>query len=525
MAQVQQRVLVACTLLLAPSTEARRFYPDDPVETDCMPLPVGKPAKRKEVALFDFLNQSRNMRARSEKPASAVNTLGEVPDSLWFTNRHARKAMTAEELKRGPGNEYAPRAPYWVVGAKIDGITPGFRMKDSAGRLYFVKPDPSSNPEMSTAADVIGSKAFYALGYFTPENHIVQVQRAQLKIAPEARVAGVAGRQRPMSERDLDQILINVPRNKDGSIRMLASYGLAGEVVGPFKFEGTRRDDPNDVVPHEDRRDLRGLAVFCAWLNHTDAKAGNTLDTIVEEYGIRVIRHHLIDFGAILGSDSDMAKNARFGYEYVVPKKGQAFRRMASFGLHATEWERADYPSDRAVGRFESKVFDPEKWVSNYPNPAFVSRRPDDEYWAAKQAMAFTDTDIRALVSTGQYSDERTTAYVAKTLAERRDKIGRAYFLKVLALDHFKVEGGELKFTDLAVKHGFAQARRYEVAWTQFDNEKETHAPIASGNSFQLPKAAPHEYVAAKIHAAGDPKKTVTVYVQGSRVVGLERAW
>ena len=39
---------------------------------------------------------------------------------------------------------------------------------------------------------------------------------------------------------------------------------------------------PNDVVPHEHRRELRALKVFGAWTNLVDMKAGNTLDTVVD---------------------------------------------------------------------------------------------------------------------------------------------------------------------------------------------------------------------------------------------------
>ncbi len=49
--------------------------------------------------------------------------------------------------------------------------------------------------------------------------------------------------------------------------------------------QGTRSDDPNDLVPHEHRRELRALRVFGAWTNLVDWKAGNTLDTLVEENG------------------------------------------------------------------------------------------------------------------------------------------------------------------------------------------------------------------------------------------------
>lgn len=91
------------------------------------------------------------------------------------------------------------------------------------------------------------------------------------------------------------------------------------------------------------------------------------------------------------------------------------------------------------------KVFDPLKWASNYPNPAFVQMQPDDAYWAAKRVMAFSDEDIRTIVETGQYSDSSVVDYITKTLAERRDRIGRVYFTKVLALEQFSVDGGVLE--------------------------------------------------------------------------------
>ena len=40
-------------------------------------------------------------------------------------------------------------------------------------------------------------------------------------------------------------------------------------------------------------------------------------------------------------------------------------------------------------------------------------------------------------------------------LIERRNKIGDAFFRKVLPLENFRVEGNTLKFDDLAVTYGF----------------------------------------------------------------------
>src|SRR5688572_15621596 len=79
--------------------------------------------------------------------------------------------------------------------------------------------------------------------------------RDQLSISEDAKVE-VAGRDRRMNSKDLDLLLDNVPRRKDGSYRVLASLAVKGTPVGPFKYERTRADDPNDTFPHDERRDL-----------------------------------------------------------------------------------------------------------------------------------------------------------------------------------------------------------------------------------------------------------------------------
>jgi len=539
MAQVQQRVLItALALVEAGISHAAKFYPDDPLKQAPAPVRVETARRRKLNDQYDFF---LNTFARpGEKhglgrfiPAGAVNTLGEAPDSEWYTNRHGYRAMSMEELVRGPGDANPPSAdgPWKIIESKLEGITPGFKIEDARGNLYMLKFDPRTNPEMATAADVIGSKFFHALGYNVPENYLVQFPRRRLVLGKRIEIRDAFGKRRTLSERDVDEVLMTVPREPDGSLRAVASRYLTGALLREFRFHGTRRDDPNDVVRHEHRRDLRGLFVFCAWLGHDDSRAINTLDVLVDAGPLRYVKHYLVDFGSILGSASTKANSARSGNEHLFTLRSSAIEFL-SLGFFIPRWARADFPHLPAVGRFESKVFDPEKYRPEYPNPAFRNRLPDDTFWAARQVMRFRDGEIRAIVRAGQYSDPRAEDWIVQCLIERRDKIGRSYFSKVLPLDDFRIRDGQLEFEDLAAKYGFRPPPKLSVEWTRFDNDAERHTPLEGETSFRLPRelatAALPAYYAASIR--GDNRaQAVQVYVRktgaGVEVVGVERTW
>ena len=443
-----------------------------------------------------------------------------------------RSRLTRDELQRGAGNRNEPVFPFTIIGGKVEGISPGFRMRDSAGRTYFVKSDPLSYPELATAADVIVSKFLWAVGYNTPENYIIYPRLEDFRVAEDATTKAPNGGDRKMTWSDFEGIVAMIPQSEGGVFRIMASLAVAGKPIGPFRYADTRSDDPNDIVPHENRRDLRGLSVIASWLNHTDAKANNSLDTIVENGKLRYVKHYLIDFGSALGSDSDRPKDARFGHKFMLPTPWEALGKTLALGLYSPEWERADFPNIPGVGHFEAETFEPERWKTDYPNPAFLSRLPDDAYWAAKQVMAFSNDDIRMIVETGRFSDRRAVDYLTTTLAARRDKIGRTFFSKVLPLDNFRVENAELRFDDLATKYGFRAAEQYTVQWSRFDNSSGRQESL-DDTSAKLPaeaaEAAAGTYFAALITSPKVPSQTVTVYVRAERdafkVVGIDRTW
>jgi hypothetical protein len=524
---------------------AQKFLPDDPLTIDQDDLAdVGEPRSRGLSDYYDFLQHTFMTPGNlSKKTALNINTLGEVPDSSWFQNRHGQRRMTIEQLVRGPNSGDGPsRDGKWVVTqAKTEGITPGFRIRDPHGDIYVIKFDPLSNPEMATAADVISAKFFFAAGYNVPENYLAFFGRDELTVDPDATISVGLGPPRRMTESDLDQILSRVYKTPDDRYRAVASKLLAGRPIGPFKYYGTRSDDPNDVIPHEQRRELRGLRVLSAWLNHDDSRAINTLDTVITENGPKYIRHYLIDFGSTLGSGSVGAQKPRAGWEYIW-EPAPVFRRILTLGLWDSSWIRIPYPDLPSIGRFESTVFDPDQWKPEYPNPAFMNALPDDSYWAAKIVMAFSDDDIRAVVRTGGLTDQKAEQYLIQTLIERRDKIGRHYINGVLSTDHFKVNNGRLESEHLASLYGFAQRpSKYALAWFKFDNEKETKIPLGAestveGSAFPIPEdflndTAPYFGVdvwADDGHGQTDKSRKISIFLNRSatlRIVGIERSW
>ena len=52
--------------------------------------------------------------------------------------------------------------------------------------------------------------------------------------------------------------------------------------------------------------------VFGAWLNLTDLKAGNTLDTLISENGRSVVRHYLQDVGSTFGTGALVGRRETF---------------------------------------------------------------------------------------------------------------------------------------------------------------------------------------------------------------------
>lgn len=347
--------------------------------------------------------------------------------STWWQPRVGFRAVTVEQMLRGPGPGTGPAPGRWrVVRAKTEGITPGFQIVDSEGQRFAVKFDPPAYPEMATGAEVVATYLFWAAGYNVPDNAIATFRREDLEIGEGATWTDALGKKIPITEAFLDGVLARTTRRPDGSYRCITSRFLKGKPLGEWRYNGRRKDDPEDLIPHQLRRELRGMWAIAAWVNHADCSARNTLDMWVTEGGRSFVRHHLIDFGACLGSASVDRHSYRTGHEYFVDY-GTAFESLVSLRLTPFPWEHVVDPQIPSVGFFEDDAFDPEGWRPYLPNPAFDERTGRDARWGARIVAAFSDAHIEAAVARADYSDPRAIAYVTQTLKDRRDKLVRRW--------------------------------------------------------------------------------------------------
>ncbi len=461
--------------------------------------------------LLELLDLDRNIRKISGNPTQAKNTncFDEVPNSSWFNNRHGHPdtRLTRKELVAGPNLTTGPdTSKVWeVFRPKVGGATPGFWIEDSRGDQYIIKFDPKNNPEMATAAATMSSRYFYACGYNVPQESIVYWRPEILKIRDGATIKDRNGKKRSLTMDDINAILEKANQSPDGTIRSLASLNI-GNVKGPFMYEGTRKDDPNDWCPHEHRRELRGLYVIGSLVNHYDLKDHNSMDVYVGENDSGYLKHYLMDFGSTFGSDGQYVKIPKKGYANMFDLRDVSVTTI-TLGLKTWAWEYANAPKYSSIGYFESELFEPNKFNPIIPNPAFEQLTYQDAYWGAKIVMSFSDEDLAALVKTGNYSNPEAEKYLLRILKERQNKIGHFWFDKVNPLDYPSINftDGILRFTfqDLAVEYGLVSdvlSYHYEIRYkgkkliplTRIDKSEITFSELELQSIINAVKSSPN---------------------------------
>jgi hypothetical protein len=482
-----------------------------------------------------------------------VNSLDEVPDSAWFTNRLGVRPVNLEELRLNACPKDKLLDPNstpdgaWVINkGKTMGSTPGFRIQVPGKGKYMIKVE-ANGPERQVAATVIGEAVYYAAGYNASCEQALHVRPSIFKLTPGLTSRkGNFGDEYPFDQKALDALFARSTMHS-GLLRISASSWIPGYVIGQFRYEGTRDDDPNDVIAHENRRELRGARLLAAWIDHFDSREGNSLDTWLPDKkegppdaSPGHVLHYQIGTSAAIGNVWDWDEiSRRLGYSYVIDWQDMA-TDFVTLGATTHAWDVMNKtPGHEIFGYFDVAHFDPERWKNEYSNAAFSRMTERDGAWMARILSRFTPEMVHTLADMGRFSDPVNAEYLQSVLQGRLAKILERYLTRLSPITGIHLDGSErLCGIDLAEWRGLRAPDRFQYTarlvgggWLKVERPASAQLCVglphiaADGG---LPEASPQRYMRVRIDD-GVAKGPIVIHLydlgpsRGYRLVGLER--
>jgi len=147
-----------CVQTAMPDGATQKFYSDDPLQREPETQDASK-VQSWDIDLFWDLGENLLANPGLRTPivkAGDVNTVDEIPNSSWFTNRIGTARLSIPEAVRGPLTGDGPAPGTWsVIRPKQAGFAPGFTMLDAKGETWFVSFDANGFPEAATGAVLI----------------------------------------------------------------------------------------------------------------------------------------------------------------------------------------------------------------------------------------------------------------------------------------------------------------------------------------------------------------------------------
>ncbi|PIR16928.1 MAG: hypothetical protein COV46_06395 [Deltaproteobacteria bacterium CG11_big_fil_rev_8_21_14_0_20_49_13] len=343
---------------------------------------------------------------------------------------------------------------------------------------------------------MLGALTLRAAGYNVTENYVIEFDSGILDkgVVPEGRYRALA---------------VRIPK---------------GTQLGYFEYQGKRKDDPNDLIPHEHRRELRGLRIFSAFLNNKSVSVKNNLDIYDNEY----VTHYLSNLSAPF---ANMRSEFLSGS---AKTQGHTVDSLFSFGFYNPYWTSADSQVKEYKGVLSSEKFRPEKWKANDQNLAFKFMTNRDAFWATGIIQKLSDSDIGEMVKMAGYKSQKVADRVAEELIIRRDKIVAYWFKKLNPLFNFNLNG-VITFDDLGSP--IDKIHRFRIRDIEgdliFQNWQQT-----AGNSITLPAnirelLAKKRHLVVQVQTLRNEQKnwwssSIDVYLEdkgGLRILGIHRRY
>ena len=416
-----------------------RFRERPPIMDARDTLPIAVPAFRRvpesvylsEVYLHRPIRETLDLSPYPD--AGDVNSFDEVVRSSWFEPR----VPDVGTMARGPDTMGPPRPPFTILPDTALGVASGgFFISDARGLCFEVVVDPPDRPEMRTAAVAIASRIMWALGFNTPAAHIVKVRPEDFWRAEGA-------------PQDVPAILKAGAAPSSGFYRVAALAWPPSVQLGYSPDRGVRGDDPNDLVPHEDRRTLRTLGVFASFIGLEGLGHSKTLDAYVGAPR----EGHVVHFVAGLDSALGASNVVRATDPPPVEGGGSPFVRLVTLGLAPNPPPTPTQVDVLAVGALDPR-FDPASFAPSMRFEPTGRLLPADAYWAAKRVAHLSPTHIALAVDAGHYGDRRAQRMMQAALEARRLGLVRYWFARATPIEVVSLMGTRLALGDEAVKVG-----------------------------------------------------------------------
>jgi hypothetical protein len=533
---VTTRLPVLLVMLAACASPVRRFAVREPLTADADSTPfLPRPKSYKAPEIWDTVDNTifgplvEALAIHQTRRARNVNALDEVANSSWYESHIDHVAGDVAAFVRGACDDDAPdpAGPWTVTAGKPNGANPGFQVKDAKGKRYFFKPDHKDGGGRQGIADLIGTRVHHAAGFNTACTRIIYIKPSAFTIEAGAKAENFVGDKVPFTQEMLDKALENGLRNADGAVRGGLSQFLHGKPLGPWRDFGVRPDDPNDVIPHEDRRELRGSYVFGAWLSHYDAREQNSMDMweAPADDAPGYVKHYQLDFGDCLGSLSAWDRvSRRRGHAYEVDWP-VAFVELVTLGVLPRPWRDPKLsPAGRKLGYYKAEPFAPDRYRTAYPFGPYARVTEADAAWGARILARISPAMIHALVASAQVPDAVMERELEIALLGRRDKLLRRYLTRLSPLARPRIDANRLCVTDARVEGGLQvkgviSARSGSTALTV-----ERGAADAERCVGPLVQAA-DGYTIVELRADDTKPMRVHLYQQDGafRIAGLER--
>ena len=339
-----------------------------------------------------------------------------------------------------------PTASWVIDKGKDNGSSPGFRVKVPGKGKYMLKSDGPAG-ERPSASSVIGGAAYYASGFNFSCEQVIYVKRSAFKLTPGLTTTDNSERVHPFDQAALDKVL-DAAGKRGEFLRFQASAWLEGRLIGPSVTRVRVPTTRTTSLPT--RTDAScAAAAFSRLGSITSTRASRTAWTpgspkmrLTPTRHPGYVRHYYLDTSDTLGSEVGLGTESpgRLGYSYVLDW-GDIAADFFSLGLIPRRWDHVRRePGQESFGYFSIRDFNPERWLNEYPNPAFSRMTERDGAWMARILAWFTPELVHALVDTGKFSNPSNEGFVERTLGARLQSILARYLTRLSPLARAHIE-------------------------------------------------------------------------------------